>query len=407
MGIIRSFMFGMGFGGLYVQEGTQTSQPKSYASESPVPVNFDNAMTLSAVWASTRLIAETIASLPLSFYQQTPDGLAPLTTGPVPEMFDGMVNQYQTRQEFFETYLLNLVMTGNAYALRSYVDGRLVSLMPLMSAQVEPRLLDDGSMVYLHYTGSNVTAIAAENMWHSKLFGNGIVGLSPLAHARNTMGIALAAEANVAKIFRNGGKPTGVLTIDNVLKDDQRERIRSEFSELREGRADRLMVLEGGMKYQQVSMTPQDIELLQSRRFQIEDIARWFGVPSVLINDTSGSTTWGSGIYELVNGFYKLNLRPYLERLESSMVSKLMTPAESQGAIARFDFDALTRADASARFEAINKGVNAGVLTPNEGRKTENLPPLEGGDQLLVNGNMVPISQAGQGNQTQVTKHGN
>jgi len=151
------------------------------------------------------------------------------------------------------------------------------------------------------------------------------------------------------------------------------------------------MVLEADMKYSQISMTPQDIELLQSRRFQIEDLCRFMGVPSVLVNDTQGSTVWGSGIQQLVQGFYKLNLRPYLERIEASIIFNLMRPEDRPGAVVEFDFDAILRADMAARMDGWQKGINAGVFTPNEARLKEHLEPLDGGDSLYINGNMKPL----------------
>lgn len=388
---VRSWL---SMGGLFRGEGIQEGQPRNYGSEVPATVNFDTAMTLSAVWAASRLITESIAALPLKFYRVTGSNKQELTDGILPELFSGKVNRYQTRQEFLETFILNLVMTGNAYALKQFSGTRLVGLLPLMTSQVETRLMPDGEVVHYYYHDSGVTALSADSVWHAKLFGNGIVGLSPLAYAKVSVGVALAGESRVATIFKNGGKPTGVLMYDKTLTKDQREHIRQEFNELREGNGDRLMVLEAGFKYEQISMSPQDIQLLESRRYQIEDIARFWGVPSVLINDTSGSTTWGSGIHELVQGFYKLNLRPYLERLEASIVHNL-APTGNR-VMAEFDFDALLRADRAARMDAHNKAINGAVMTSNEARAAENLPPLPGGDQLLVNGNMVPISQAGR-----------
>lgn len=394
MQIARRILGWFGLGGPTVEPGSQVTGPRSSSGAPPAPVNFDTAMSLSAVWASSRLIAESIASLPLQFFQT--DGQTEVVNGVLPDLFAGKVNRYQTRQEFFETMLLNLSLTGNAYALKQRVGDRLVALLPMMTAQVETRLLPDGSLVHLHYHDKGVSVLASDSVWHVKLFGNSIVGLSPLAYAARTMGIAMTAENRVAQMFKNGGKPTGILTVDKVLQKEQREHIRSEFAELREGNSDRLMVLEANMKYEQVSMTPEDIQLLESRRFSLEDIARWMGVPSVLINDTSQTTVWGSGIQEIVQGFYKLSLRPYLERLEASIAANLLGPTEARKLVARFDFDALTRSDLAARIDGLQKGVNAGIFIPNEARKRVGLPPVPDGNVLLVNGNLIPITQAGR-----------
>ena len=150
------------------------------------------------------------------------------------------------------------------------------------------------------------------------------------------------------------------------------------------------------MKFEQISLSPLDIELLASRRFQLEEICRWFGVPSVLVNDTSGSTTWGSGIEQLVEGFYKLNLRPYLERLEASAEANLLGPVESLDYEVEFNFDELLRADMAKRFTVYKDGVLSGILTPNEARGMENLPAITGGESLLAPVNMLPIEKLGQ-----------
>lgn len=378
--------------GLTRRHGVQSGNPGSYPSESAAPVTFDTAMSLSAVWAACRLRAETVASLPLVFYED--DGVTPTTRGPLPELFAGKVNRYQTKVEFFETFMLNRIMHGNAYALKQRVGGRLVGLLPLMSAQVETKLLEDGSVVHAYHHDRGVTVYSSESIWHSKTFGNGIVGMSPLGYARNSIGVALAAENRVGRIYRNGGKPTGVLTIDRTLKKEQREQIRQEFRDLQMGNEDTLMVLEADLKFQEISMSPSDIQLLESRRFQIEDLARFLGVPSVLINDTSATTVWGSGIAQIIMGWYKLNLRPDLESLEASMEAHLREPGDRTRV--EFNMDELLRPDLDTRMTAKQKAINAGIMTPNEARADEGFGPLPGGDSLLINGNMIPVSEAGR-----------
>jgi HK97 family phage portal protein len=391
--MLRRVLSWLGYDGLFIQEGSQNPTPNSYSGPTPQPVSFDTAMQLSAVWACSRLLSETVAGLPLEITDRRSETGEALRSD-VADLFNGKVNRYQTRFEFMETMMLNLVMRGNCYALKQFSGQRLVGLIPLMASQVETRLMLDGSVVHYYYSDTGVTAYASETVWHVKLFGNGIVGLSPLGYARNTIGTALAGERRISQTFQNGGKPTGVLMIDKTLTDNQRNQVRKEFNDLREGNSDKLMVLEASMKYEKVSMSPEDIELLDSRRFSIEDLARFFGVPSVLINDTSGSTTWGSGIEQIVQGFYKLNLRPYLERFEASIIHNLMAPSMRGRAIVEFNFDALLRSDRAARAEARSKEIQFGQITPNEARAEEGRPPMAGGDELYVNSTMIPLTRA-------------
>ena len=400
MGIWQS-LFGWLGGGTTRQPGLQIAGPVAYAEPAAVTVTEESAMQVSAVWACIKLIAETVASLPVTTYRVTADGRVPAPDFWFQKLMSRKPNRYQTRMEFFETQTMNLALHGNCYAKIVRVGGEIKSLMPLMASQVEVALLPDGSVVYQYTDGTNVDVYAAESIWHVKLFGNGIVGKSPLAFGRNMVGIAQAAETVVTKIYSNGGKPSGVLSMDRLLTPEQRDLVRANFSTLTTGSDERLLVLEAGMQFTPVSMSPQDIELLASRRFQLEEICRWFGVPSVLVNDTSGSTTWGSGIEQLVQGFYKLNLRPYLERYESSISCNLLTPVEAAEYEFEFDFEGLLRSDFKSRLEAYRTAVAGTIMTPNEVRKIEGLPRVEGGDKLLSQVNMAPIDQLGVQNQPQ------
>jgi HK97 family phage portal protein len=184
-----------------------------------------------------------------------------------------------------------------------------------------------------------------------------------------------------------------VLSYDKLLTKEQRQQLKEKFKDLQEGSNETLMVLEAGMKYDKVSMSPQEVQLLDSRRFQIEDIARFFNVPSVLINDTSTSTVWGSGIEQIITGWYKLGFRPELERLETSIISHLVPGAQRSTISVEFDFEELLRTDFKTRVETGSKAVGAGLMTRNEWRKKEWLPIVAGGDDLTVQVNLTPIDE--------------
>ena len=374
--------------------GLQIAAPFTYGTQSAVPVTEDTAVQLSAVWACVRLLAETVASMPVKAYKKTDKGRVEVEDHWFIELLE-TPNQYMTQVEFLETLMLNLALHGNAYCQVETLAGRVRSLLPLMTAQMQTRLLSDGSVVHYYFYAGDVKAFASDSIWHTKLFGNGIIGKSPLAFARNTMGIGQAAEQSVSNVYTNGGKRSGVLSIDKLLTPEQRTAIRQNFATLTTGDDTRLLVLEAGMTFDGISMSPQDIELLASRRFQIEEICRFFGVPSVLINDTAGSTTWGSGIQQIVDGFYRLSLRPYLERLEASIERYLLGAGEEDIEI-EFDFDSLLRSDITTRFEAYRTGIQGSILTPNEARAMEGLPKQDGGDVLLAQINMSPLDKLGK-----------
>lgn len=388
---IRNFFRGPGAPAR--EPGVQSGMPAGYSADAAAEVSFDTAMQISAVWAAARIISESIGSLPFGLYRQTNEGRKPATDHPLYRVLTSRPNQYQSPVEFWESMALNLAVSGNAYAIIQRSGTRIVGLLPISSTQVETELLYDGTVIHKYTNGADVKVYSSKNMWHVKLFGNGIVGMSPLSYARQSVGIAIASDNRVSKMYSNGAKPSGVLSIDKTLTADQRTAIRQNFAEMTEGNNDRLFVLEAGMQYHQVSMTPQDIEMLDSRRFQIEDIGRFFGVPSILLNQTFGQSSLGSNVFEIMQGFYKLNLRPYLEKFEASITRWLI---EADGYEARFDFDALLRADMKTRMEAHRVAINSGQMTPNEARQAEGRPPIEGGQQLLIQGAMIPILQAGQ-----------
>lgn len=375
--------------------GTQTIGPMGYSAPAAAEVTVDSAMQISAVWAAVRIISETIGSLPFNLYEIGEDGRSVATEHDLQRILTQRPNQYQTAVEFWESIALNLALSGNAYAIKQKIGGRLVGLLPVSSSQIQTELLKDGKIIHTLTTGSEIRVYTDASLWHLKLFGNGIVGMSPLSYARNSVGIAIASDNRVSKVFSNGAKPAGILTIDRTLTSDQRAQVRSAFAGLEEGNDDRLFVLEAGMNYQQVSMTPQDIQMLDSRRFQIEDIGRFFGVPSILLNQTFGQSSLGSNVYQILDAFYKLNLRPYLEKIEASILRWLLEPEEQGLYEAEFDFDALLRADKLTRMQANREAIHSGQLTPNEARADEGRISLPGGDSLMIQGATVPINLAG------------
>jgi HK97 family phage portal protein len=403
MGWISNFF---GRGGDTITQGTQNPLPSK-----PTEVkDFDTAMTQSAFWACVRLLTETVSAMPLVCYERDIEtGVKRATAeNDLWRLLNYQPNRYQTRTEFFESMMLNLTVWGNAYMVVERTRGgagRIISIQVYPSAQMEVELLQDGSLVYKYTTpNGDVKVFSERSIWHVKLFGNGIVGLSPLGYAGNTLGLSKALSDRQNKLATNGGKVGGILTCDRALTKEQREIIRANYGSLTEGNTEKLFILEADFKWQQSSLSPTDMQLLESRRFSIEDIARFMGVPSVLINDTAASTTWGSGIEQINQGFYKLNLKPYLERIESSIKRHLMERKDWETVDIEFNFDSLLRADKTTRLDAQSKAVNAGIMTPNEARAEEGLKPEVGGDKIYLNGSLVPAGT--QPKQTQAINNG-
>jgi HK97 family phage portal protein len=380
-------------GGIRRQPGIQTGSPVMVFAGKQQNVTEETAMQISAVWAAIQLKSGILGSLKLDFYRKDGETRELLTDYPLSVLFNGKVNRYQTRVEFFETTGLNLYLTGNAYCLIQRTGGQITGLLPLMASQMEVELMRDGSIVYTYTDGVNVTAYSSESIWHLRLLGNGVKGLSPLQYARNSIGMAISGEEWASNIIGNGGKPTGVLTYDKLLTKEQREQLKEKFKDLREGARDALMVLEAGMKYEQISLSPQDVQLLEARRFQVEDIARFLNVPSVMINDTSGGTVWGTGIQEIIRGWYKIGFRPELERIEQSIINNLISLNDRRNISVEFNFEELLRTEFDKRVESGARAVNAGLMTRNEWRRREWLEPVDGADDLTVQVNLTPISE--------------
>jgi HK97 family phage portal protein len=388
---------GVWLGGAGVRVKGIQSGDSGAALKTALPVSMDTALQLSAAWACVKLTAEAVGSLPLKIYEIKANGERVETKEhPLAVLFRGKVNRWQTRQEYFESITYQKAMVGNNYsAIQRSESGKkdIIGMVPLMAAQVIVNLEDNGDLTYRYQDSGSVRVFASQTVWHNKMFGNGTVGLSPLSYARGSLGIAQAAEAATTNIYQNGGKPSGVLMLDKVLTDSQRDRIKANFAELAEGNDDRLFVLEAGMKYQQVSLSPSDIELLSSRRFQVEDIARFYGVPSVLINDLANSSAWGSGIGQIIEGWYKLGLRPIIKNYEESIRCNLMGAEERDRFCAKFDLDELLSPSFAERVKVGKDGVQGGLIMPNEWRAQEGMTAVKGGDRLFMQQQMVGIDK--------------
>jgi len=231
-------------------------------------------------------------------------------------------------------------------------------------------------------------------MFHVRGMGfGGDYGLSPLAFGRQTFSSAIAAEETAGKMFANGMQVSGVLTSDQVLKPEQRKQLGETLQQFAgSDRAGKVAVLEAGLKYQQLSINPQDAQMLETRRFSVEQICRWFGVPPVMIGHAAaGVTTWGSGVEQIILQFTKTSLRPLLRRIEAAIRRDLMTPEDRTKIKVEFNMEGLLRGDSKTRAEFLSQMVDHGLYTPNEGRAYENKEPLAGGDDLLVNSTMFPL----------------
>jgi HK97 family phage portal protein len=395
--------FGRG-GAIGEQKGVQNTEPSTSLIVGTSVAGVDGALQIAAVWACCELRANTIGSLPCFVYKTRADGEKTLARGDrLYEILHDSPNSRMTSFEFFRALILNLDLTGNAYArIDRDNKGEAVALWPMPSSQVEMQVLDDGSSVYLYSFGNDVVALAAENVLHIKGLGNGTTGLDKLSFMRSTTDEATKAQSHAAKIFGSSGKPTGTLSIDKVLNPEQRKALMANFAGMAEGNASRLYLLEASMKYAQLSINPVDLQLLETRQFTISEIARWYGVPEVLIGHSGGTTAWGSGIAELKDGFFTIHLRPLLVSIEQAIRKCVMTPRQRATMKVEFNFDAMLRGNMTQRADVYSKLLQNGVMQRSEARQLEGLPYIKGSEGLTVQSNLLPLEKIG----TQVASGG-
>lgn len=382
-------------GALAYSRGVQSTVPMAALVEDTRDVGPDGALQLSPVWACVDRRASMVASLPFFVYENK-NGVRTLARQDrLYFLLHESPNSRMTPYEFWRALMVNHDLRGNAYARIVRDDkGEALAMWPMPSDQVEMVVMDDGALVYHYRVGQDIAVLAEANVLHLKGLGNGTTGLSKLDYMRATTDEMAKAQSNATKVFGNSGKPTGVLMIDHTLTQEQRDSVKQEFASLSTGPTARLAVLEANMKYQQLSISPEDQQLLESRKFGVEEICRWFDVPPVLVHH-SNVTTWGSGIEQIVDGFHKLTIRPMLISIEQAVRKRVMTAGQRARLSAEFSHDALLRGNIKDRMEVYSKAVQNGLKTRNECRQLENDPPIEYGDELTAQSNLVPLSRLG------------
>ncbi|CAB5512043.1 hypothetical protein LMG26857_01332 [Achromobacter anxifer] len=302
-----------------------------------------------------------------------------------------------TAAVFRQVILAHLLLWGNAYVEKSLSAGRLVALTPLMPGQIEKKRRENGAFFYAYTDAKNGRRREIEegHMMHIPAFTmDGLIGLSVIGCARQIFGNAMAAEEAAGQTFANGMKSSGMVTMDAVLKPGQREEVRQHVKSVSaEGG---VMVLEKGSSFHQLSMNPQDAELLATREFGVEEICRWFGVPPHMVGHTGNSTSWGSGLEQQVLGFLTFSLQPWLTLIEQQINKDLLEPVERADYYVEHVVEGLMRSDSVGRAALYSSAGQNGWMTREEIRSKENLPRKEGTDVLTVQSNLTPLAQLGQ-----------
>lgn len=370
-------------------------------------VNERSAMQMTAVYACVRILSEAVAGLPLHLYRYNEDGgKEKAMDHPLYGLLHDEPNPEMTSFVFRETLMTHLLLWGNAYAqIIRNGKGEILALYPLMPNKMQVDRNEKGQLFYT-YSRSKDEANAKDNstvvlkpddVLHIPGLGfDGLVGYSPIAMAKNTIGMAIACEEFGAKFFANGASPSGVLEHPGILKDP--ERVRTSWNAAYGGssNAHKVAVLEEGMKYTPISISPNEAQFLETRKFQINEIARIFRVPPHMVGDLEKSSF--SNIEQQSLEFVKYTLDPWVIRWEQSLSRALFSKEEKKNLFFKFNVEGLLRGDYQSRMTGYATARQNGWMSANDIRELENLdriPSEDGGDLYLVNGNMLSLDKAG------------
>ena len=366
-----------------------------------------SAMQMTAVYACVRILSEAIAGLPLHLYRHNSEGgKEKAINHPLYRLLHDEPNPEMSSFVFRETLMTHLLLWGNAYSqIIRNGKGEIVALYPLMPNKMGVNR-DANGRLYYEYTrsteeaptmkGSTVRLSPADVLHIPGLGFDGLVGYSPIAMAKNAIGLAIATEEYGSKFFANGAQPSGVLEHPGTLKDPSRVRDSWQSTFGGSGNANKVAVLEEGMKYTPISISPEQAQFLETRKFQINEIARIFRVPPHMVGDLEKSSF--SNIEQQSLEFVKYTLDPWVARWEQSIQRTLLRPEEKRDYFVKFNVEGLLRGDYQSRMNGYATARQNGWMSANDIRELENLdriPAEDGGDLYLINGNMTKLADAG------------
>lgn len=363
-------------------------------TDAGVSVNETGALGVSAVWRAIQMTAGVASALPLKTYKQgtRQRTVVRLLDNPHPDM---------TPKELWEVVYVHILLWGNAYLRKVRNDaGMLTWLLPIPPAAVKVGRVKDwqrdglpSPKVYEVTDGDRREDLTDYDILHIPGLGyDGVCGASPVRIARQSLGMSLAAEKYGARLWGSGSMMSGILQTEQRLDNDEAERLKSRWRSTVAGvgKSHEIAVLGSGASFQPVSMPNDDAQFLESRRFQVDEVSRWFGIPPHMLFELSGSTSWGTGIEQQTIGWVQFSLAPtWLARVEARLTREA-TPA---GQYAEYTLEGLLRGDSAARAEFYNKVVGRPIMTVDEARIRENLPPIDGGDQLYAPLNYGPAGE--------------
>jgi HK97 family phage portal protein len=361
-------------------------------------VTVNQALKLATVWACVRLISGTIATLPMGFFKRNADGSrTPATSHSLYEILHNQPNADQIAVVFWECVVASMLLWGNAYIEIIRSGKTVVSLKFLLPSGmiVKPRLGGGYEYRYRDTPSGKERPIAEDDLMHIPAFStDGVFGISPVAYGANVLGTSIETDRASAETFRDAMRSPGIITINKVLTNAQREQTRAHVKEVSANGG--VYVLEAGTGFEKLKFNPVDAELLASRSWNVEEMCRWFDVDPAMVGHGGKDSNWGTGLEQKMLWLVTLTLRKWCVRIEQAVRKSLLTPVERMTYFAEFALDGLLRGDSAARAAFFSSMAQNGGLTRNEIRRFENLPPMPGGDVLTVQSNLVPLDMLGK-----------
>ena len=375
------------------------------SSASGKSVNERSAMQITAVYSCVRILSEAVASLPLHLYKYTDTGTEKATEHLLYFLLHDEPNPEMTSFVFRETLMTHLLLWGNAYAqIIRNGKGEVLALYPLMPDRMNVDRDEHGNIVYEYMVSqedapinkASTVKLSPSEVLHIPGLGfDGLIGYSPIAMAKNAIGLAIATEEYGSKFFANGATPSGILEYPGTVKEP--ERVRESWNKGFGGENNhKVAILEEGMKYTPISISPNEAQFLETRKFQIDEIARIFRVPPHMVGDLERSTF--SNIENMSLEFVKYTLAPWVTRWEQSLSRCVFNDDEKRQLFFKFNVDGLLRGDYQSRMNGYAIARQNGWMSANDIRNLEQqdqIPDEEGGNLYLINGNMLPLKQAG------------
>ncbi len=401
---------------------TTTSNPNQWfidyvnggeATDSGVVVNEQSAMRCSTVFACVSLIGQSIASLPFGVIRKEGKRRIPETENRAHLLIHESPNEFMTPVVFWDLLMCNLLLNGNGYArIERNRAMEPIALLPINPSRVTPERINGKVRYQVALASGEPETVESADMLHIPGLGfDGLMGMSVIRHAaRQSIGLALAGEKHGSRMFANGTRLSGILKTKKTMTPEGKRKFLEGWSGLFSGteNAGKTPILEEDMDFVPTAMTAEDAQFLESRTFQVADISRFFRVPLHMINEASKSTSWGTGLEQQSTGFVQYTLRPWIVRIEQEVTRKILRGGSqlTRDLFAKFSLEGLLRGDSAARAAFYSSGINNAYLTPNDVRAYEDLEPKEGGDELYIQGAMVPLARlASQSSQPIEDRH--